>query len=287
MILILTTSAALCVTLAACGDDAGRDGPVVAASTGILADIAANVGGDDVEVVQVIPDSASPHDFEPSAQERQSLAEADLIVLNGAGLDASLPVEDTPAWALSEHTPNLLELDGEGVDPHAWMDPSRVAASLPALAEALGEIDPAHRRDFQRRAEDYADRLTQLDREIGSALDEIPAADRELVTSHDALGYFADRYGLEVVATPFPTTGPEAEASAASIADVIDVVERTGTRALFTEETDDPEVLESIANETGAVVVGELLVEAPGSAGTYEAMLRHDGELIADSLGGG
>jgi zinc/manganese transport system substrate-binding protein len=84
----------------------------------------------------------------------------------------------------------------------------------------------------------------------------------------------------------FPATGTEAEPSAAALADVIDAVEETDAPALFAEETDDPEVLQSVANETGATVIDTLLVEAPGSAGTYEAMLRHDGELIADSLRG-
>ena len=132
----------------------------------------------------------------------------------------------------------------------------------------------------------YADRLEAIDREVARRIDSIPPDDRELVTSHDALGYFADRYGLEVVATPFPATGAEAEASAQSVAEVIDVVNDTDTHALFAEETDDPEVLDSIANETGAIVVDSLLVEAPGSAGTYAEMLRHDGELIASSLQG-
>jgi ABC-type Zn uptake system ZnuABC Zn-binding protein ZnuA len=308
MILILiTVLAASLATLTACGSDDDSGEPTVAATTGILADITSQVAGDDATVEQIVPDSASPHDYQPSAEDRQKLVEADLIAYNGAGLDASVPVDegDAPAWALAENVPDLLPFSEEHAeeegdehaedeehaeegshDPHVWMDPTRVEAALPSLADALAEIDPDHANAYRERAEELAKRLDAIDRDVASEIDSLPASDRELVTSHDALSYFADRYGLEVVATPFPATGAEAEASASSVADVIDTVEQTGTPALFAEETDDPEVLDSIANETGAVVVSDLLVESPGSAGTYEAMLQHDGELIATSLRG-
>jgi zinc/manganese transport system substrate-binding protein len=307
MILILITGlAASLATLTACGSDDDSGAPTVAATTGILADITSQVAGDDAEVEQIVPDSASPHDYQPSAEDRQKLVEADLIAYNGEGLDASVPVDegDAPAWALAENVPGLLPFSEEehadeggdehaedeehaeegSHDPHVWMDPTRVEAALPSLAAALAEIDPDHANAYRERAEEFAKRLDAIDRDVASEIDSLPPSDRELVTSHDALSYFADRYGLEVVATPFPATGAEAEASASSVADVIDTVEQTGTPALFAEETDDAEVLDSIANETGAVVVSDLLVESPGSAGTYEGMLRHDGELIATSL---
>jgi zinc/manganese transport system substrate-binding protein len=302
MILILVVGLAASVaTLTACGSDDDDGAPTVAATTGILADITSQVAADDVEVVQIVPDTASPHDFQPSAEDRQELAEADLVAYNGAGLDATVPVDEAgaPTWALTEHAPDLLpfaeepgeehaeEEDEHGADdPHVWMDPTRVAAALPSLADALAEVDPNHAADYRRRAKAFAERLEGLDRELRQQIDSLPPDDRELVTSHDALGYFADRYGLEVVATPFPATGAEAEASASSVAEVIDVVNQTDTHALFAEETDDPEVLDSIAGETGATVVDNLLVESPGSAETYEAMLRHDGELVANSLSG-
>jgi zinc/manganese transport system substrate-binding protein len=317
MILILVGClAASLAALSACGSDdddgAGAGTVTVAATTGILANITSEVAGEDADVVQIVPDNASPHDFQPSAEDRQELVEADLVTYNAAGLDAAVPVDeaDAPTWALAENVPDLLPFAEEGEhsgeedehteeeehaeeedehgsdDPHVWMDPTRVAAALPALADALADVDPGNARAYRERASDYADRLEAIDREVARRIDSVPPDDRELVTSHDALGYFADRYGLEVVATPFPATGAEAEASADSVAEVIDVVNDTDTHALFAEETDDPEVLDSIANETGATVVDNLLVEAPGSAGTYAEMLRHDGELIASSLQG-
>lgn len=304
MILILIISAAAtAATLGGCGSEEEGERPVVVASTGIVADITAEVAANDVEVVQLIPDSASPHDFQPSAEEREQLAEADLVVHNGGGLDGSVPLDDTDAqaWALADHIPDPIpfgeagdasehaeeEAHGSGAsqDPHVWMDPTRVAAALPSLATALAKVAPRHASALRRRAGAFAASLRRLDAEIAAGFEVVPAGDRELVTSHDALAYFADRYGLEVVATPFPATGAEAEPSAAALNEVIQAVDATGTRVLFAEETDDPEVLESIAGETGAIVVDELLVESPGSAGSYEEMLRHDGELIASALG--
>ena len=304
-LILVTIAATITMTLPACGDDEAGGSGSVAASTGILADLTGTIAGDDLEVVQIVPDTASPHDFQPSAEDRQRLAEADLVVVNGAGLDAAIPVDevDEPVWELAANTPDPLTFGEhaeeehaaedqehaheEGAqDPHVWMDPTRVAAALPSLADALGEADPPNADAYHQRADELAARLEKLDREIAADLRGVPAGDRELVTSHDALAYFADRYGFDVVATAFPATGADAEPSAGALADVIDAVELTGAPALFAEETDDPEALESVAGETGATVVDGLLIESPGSAGTYEEMLRHDADLIAGSLGG-
>jgi ABC-type Zn uptake system ZnuABC Zn-binding protein ZnuA len=165
-----------------------------------------------------------------------------------------------------------------------WMDPSRVAAALPALADALAEADPDHADGYRSRAESYAAELRELDAEIEQQTGSIPPQNRQLVTSHDAMGYFADRYGLEVLATPFPASGPEAEASAQTIKEVEDAVRSSGVPTIFAQETDDPEVLERIARETGVSIEEHLLVEAPGEAGSYVGMLRLDAELLRNGL---
>ncbi|HSJ18237.1 MAG TPA: metal ABC transporter substrate-binding protein [Solirubrobacterales bacterium] len=272
--------AAAAAALAACGSDDGGGSTSVAATTGVTADIAESVAGPDAEVTQIVPDGASPHDFELSAQDRQALEEADLVVANGSGLEAGIPLDelDTPTWELTEHTA------GRGDDPHVWMDPTRVAAAIASLADALGEADPEHADAYRRRARGYVRELRALDREIADAVAAVPPVDRELVTSHDSLGYFADRYGLGVAATAFPATGAEAEASAARLRDVERTVRATGVPAVFAQEGDDPEALRVVAEEAGVEVEYGLLVESPGSAGSYEEMLRRDAELIADSL---
>jgi zinc/manganese transport system substrate-binding protein len=277
------TVAVAAIALGACGSDGGGDSTTVAATTGVTADIAARVAGPGTDVAQIVPDGASPHDFELSAQDRQTLEEADLVVANGSGLEAGIPLDevDTPTWELTEHADTL------GDDPHVWMDPTRVAAAAGSLADALAEADPAHAeryRGYRANAREYERELRELDREIADALAAVPPAERELVTSHDSLAYFADRYGFDVAATAFPATGAEAEASAAQLDDVERAVRDTGVPAVFAQEGDDPEALRLVAEESGVEVEYGLLVESPGAAGSYEEMLRRDAELIADSL---
>ncbi|MDP9228591.1 MAG: metal ABC transporter substrate-binding protein [Actinomycetota bacterium] len=290
------------LAMAACGSDSTQDsgGPTVSATTGIIADITASVAGNDATVEQVIPDSASPHEFQLSAQDRAGIEDSLLLVYNGAGLEAGIPIDeiDAPKFALADHVGPLehfqpagsrehpsSEPDEEGgLDPHVWMDPTRVAAAVPALADALAQADPEHAAGYRARAARYAAELAALDIEVSGALEVIPPQDRKLVTSHDALGYFASRYGFAVLATPFPATGPEAEASVQTIQAVEDAIRGSGVPTVFAQETDDPEVLRQIAEETGVEIEEGLPIEAPGDAGTYVGMLRRDAELLAEGL---
>ncbi|HZA58787.1 MAG TPA: metal ABC transporter substrate-binding protein [Solirubrobacterales bacterium] len=294
--------AAIAAVLAAgCGsDDDGNPGPRISATTGVAADIARQIAGPDAQVEQVIPDSASPHDFSLSAQDRAELEDSALLVSNGADLETGIPFEDVdvPEFAFADHAGELLAFGGSGEedhaeeeegdhgddDPHLWMDPTRVAEAVPALGEAMAEADPDHAAGYRARANDYVAQLGGLDAEVERTLAAVPQGDRMLVTSHDALAYFADRYGFQVVATAFPASGPEAEASAASIQETEEAIAASGVPAVFAEETDDPQVLEQISERTGVEIVGGLLVETPGEAGSYVEMMRRDAELIAGAL---
>lgn len=290
---------ALAVALAACGDDDDSGTPRVVATTGILADITEQVVGENAQVDQLVPDSADPHSFSLSAEDRQTLEEAGLVVANGAGLEAGVPIEEAEeSWTLTDHAGELLPFGEEHAeeeaaseedhteDPHVWMDPTKVAAALPSLADALGAADPDNADAYAQRAADYAKRLRSLDRTMRRMLEAVPEGNRELVTSHDSLSYFADQYGFDVIATAFPATGAEAEASAADLSEVESAVRESGVPAIFAQEGDDPEALNLVASNTGVELNYDLLVEAPGSAGTYEEMLRRDAGLIAGSLGG-
>ena len=253
-------------------------------------------------MAQVIPNGASPHDFQLSAQDRQELEQADLVVANGADLEAGIPLDDVtaPKWLLADHVGHLrpfsqdlpagaetgAEEESFAHDPHVWMDPDNVRAALPSLAAALADVDPDHAVEYRRRAREYGARLEQLDRSLSGAVASIPRADRRLVTSHDALGYFADRYGLRVVATAFPASGPEAEISAAQLADVEAAVRSSGVPTVFAQREDSPAVLEQVADDTGVRIDERLFVESPGEAGGYAGTLRRDGALIVAGLRG-
>jgi ABC-type Zn uptake system ZnuABC Zn-binding protein ZnuA len=237
--------------------------------------------------------------------------------MDGANLEEGIPVDeiDLPKFVLADNVEGLLPFEEAGahaheegeeehaaeeeehaaeeerehgtVDPHVWMDPSRVAGALPALGEALAEADPDHAPAYRERAAAYADALTALDAELEQTLAAVPPDNRELVTSHDALGYFADRYDLDVIATPFPASGAEAEPSAGRVHEVEEAIRSAGVPTVFAEAEDDPEVLELIADDTGVAVDTDLFVESPGSTGSYVEMLRHDAGLIAQGLAGG
>jgi ABC-type Zn uptake system ZnuABC Zn-binding protein ZnuA len=284
---LLSALAVASIAVVACGsDDDGASGPRVVATTGIVADILGNVAGPGMDIEQVIPDGASPHDFQLSAQDRQVLAEADLVAANGANLEPGIPLDETdaPIWELTANSGELLPFSEGGADPHVWMDPTRVAEALPSLAAALAEVDPGNTNAYRRRADRYAHELISLDRSLQQTLHRVPPDQRELVTSHDSLHYFADHYGFDVIATAFPATGAEGEPSAGSLGDVAGAIASSDVPAVFAGEEDDPEVLSQIADEAGVEVADDLLIESTGS-GTYEAMLEHDAERIATALG--
>lgn len=278
---------ALAVSLGACGEgkpDGGR--PNVIATTSIAADIVRNVAGDDLEVGQIVPDGASPHNYAPSAQEQQRLAESDLLVYFHPALEAALPLESAEnSFEIAAHVGELRAY-AEGTDPHIWLDPLLVRAALPDLAAALAEIDPANADAYKRRADSYATELTRLDADLGRLVATIPSADRKLVTSHDLIGYFAARYGFDVVGAVFGVA-PEAEASAGDVGELIGVVAQAGVPAVFAQQGDDAEVLRLIAAEAGVEVVDDLLLETLGDgAGSYVELMRTATERITDALAG-
>ncbi len=302
MRLLVTLLMVLSLPLAAvgCGSDDGTDGPTIAATTGIWADVTERIAGPDATVKQVIPDGTSPHEFQLSAQDRAEIEDSLLLSYNGAELEAGFPLDEieVPKFAVAEHAGQLEHFrpagsqdhptseteEQGGFDPHVWMDPARVAEAVPALAEELAAADPDHAAGYRARARTYAAELRALDEEMRTTLDAVPPGNRMLVTSHDALGYFADHYGFEVIATPFPATGPEAEPSAQTIQEVEDAIRRSDVPTVFAQETDNPEVLEGIADRTGVRIDTGLPVEAPGEAESYVGMLRRDAQIIAAGL---
>ena len=286
---MLIISASLALGLAGCGggsDEPGADGPTIVVTTGILADVVENVGAADARVVQLIPNGASPHDFQLSAAARLDLKQTDLVVDNGAALEATVPLDDVQGsrWTLTDHVDDPLSFAEGGSDPHVWMDPTRVAAALPSLAEALATADPAHALDYRQRADEYVEELGRLDRQLRRTLSVVPGEDAELITSHDSLGYLAERYGFEVVATAFPASGPEGEASASQLAKIGETISARDVPAVFAGEEDDPEALRQVADEAGVDVVDDLAIESLGENGGYEQMLRHDAQRIAAAL---
>jgi zinc/manganese transport system substrate-binding protein len=306
---------------AACGGSdgaAGGDGggPDVVVTTSILGDVVENLVGDAAEVEVIMPPNADPHDFQASARQAAALREADLVVVNGAGFEAGLEdaidgaVDDgATVFAAVDHVDTLPAADepsdesgeggeggddhaddGEGVDPHFFTDPARMAAAAEALADALADNVPGlDDQAFRDRAGAYLDQLRALDAEVEATLAPVPAADRKLVTNHDVFAYFADRYGFTVVGTVIPAITTSAEPSAGELDELAATIEAEGVRAIFAD-TSSPEALaEALAAEVGGdVQVVELYSESlgePGSeGGTYVDMIRTDATRVAGAL---
>ena len=279
-------------TLAACSaggtsDEPSIGDPAVLATTSIWADITSQVFCGEA-VGGVVPVGADPHTFEPSLRDRERLGNAELIVANGAGLEGSLTglldtvaVEGVAVVEMAPHIDVIAdEADGVAADPHVWQDPTRVAGVLDVISSAGTRIG------LDDCSIEFAAELTALDAEITELLADIPPAQRVLVTSHDSLAYFADRYDLEVIGTVIPSTNTLAQTNAADLADLADLIEARGVPAIFTEALESTADADALAERLGVAVVPlvtDALTDDPATD-TYVEMMRSNATQIAEAL---
>jgi ABC-type Zn uptake system ZnuABC Zn-binding protein ZnuA len=263
----------------------------VLTTTTVFADIVRNVAGDGVTVASIIPAGVGPEDYEPRPEDARTLADADLIVSNGVGLDdflndllASGSGGSTPRLVLGNGIPTI-EQDGEP-NPHFWLDPSLVAKHyLPSIQAKLAELDPSGAETYRANAAAYATALGKLDAELLALVDSLPAANRKLVTFHDAYPYLARHFGFEQVGVIVENVGQEP--TAAEVASLVATVRSAGVRAVFSESQFPPEVAQALADEAGVErVVTTLYNDALGEppADTYLGMMRYDIEQIVAAL---
>jgi ABC-type Mn2+/Zn2+ transport system permease subunit/ABC-type Zn uptake system ZnuABC Zn-binding protein ZnuA len=276
----------LCAVVAAsagCGSgERATARPTVVATTPMLGSIVQELVGGGARVVVVMPNGADPHDVQPSAQDAEAIAEADLVVENGLDLEEGL--EDALDRARDAGVPVFTATDHVRLrdsDPHIWTDPIAmrdVAAALaPALERELG-LETGGRAAALRRD------LDRLDAEVRSALAAVPPERRVLVTGHESLGYFADRYGFRLIGAVIPSLSSQAQASAESLSALRDQVRAAGAPAIFNETGTPDGVAEAIADETGARLV-EVGTHALPDDGSYLTFVREAAEAIAGGLG--
>jgi zinc transport system substrate-binding protein len=261
----LTAAASAALLLSACGGVAGggtQDGVTVVAVFYPLEWAAARVGGEAIEVSSLTPPGAEAHDLELTPQDVATVSEADLVILlegfQPAVDEAAASEAGDRAWdagqaadlslAAADHRGDGEEgHDAAAHDPHFWLDPLRLASVGDALAERLAEVDPDAADTFERNAAALRADLEQLDQEIETGLAD--CAVRTLVTSHDAFGYLADRYGLEVVG--ISGLSPSQEPEPAQLAQIAELVDSEGVTTVYTETLVDPSVAETVADEAG------------------------------------
>jgi manganese/iron transport system substrate-binding protein len=306
----ITTAAVAVVLLTALSAgcsvaDTGTSGPAgptpaadaidVVATTTVFADLVRQVGGPRVNVSSLVPPGGEVHTFDPTPSDIARVADADLVFMNGLGLDdwvADLARDSgtrAPIVALGEDLEGVTYLagdghDGETVNPHLWMDVGNAIRYVDRIGEQLAAVDPTHANEYHSGTAAYAERLGSLDDEARAEIGAVPEARRRIVSFHDALPYFAKAYGLEVVGTVIEAPGQDP--SAGEIADLIDAIQASGAAALFGEAQFNPQLAETIADEAGITVETRLFTDSLGDppADTYEGMLRWDVERVVEAL---
>jgi zinc/manganese transport system substrate-binding protein len=312
MLLILRRAAATLPALAMLGSSAvhaADDLPIVIATTSIWADIVDQIDcGDHFAVQSLIPIGGDAHSYEPSMRDREVLAGAALVVANGGGLEEQLA--DTLDAVAGDGTPQVTVFDHvttapldvhaaedehadedehthEGDDPHVWFDPTLIVEAAPAMAEALVEAG-ADEATTSQCVEDFTAAMDELDGEITDILSAVPADRRMLVTNHDALGYFARRYGFEIVGSVLPGSSTLAESSPAELEQLAATIESAGVPAIFAEALESTDEATSLGERLGVEVVTlytDSLGEPGSGAETYPDMMRFDAHAIATALG--
>jgi manganese/zinc/iron transport system substrate-binding protein len=279
----------------------GSEAIRVVATTGQVADLARQVGGERVSVESLMGPGVDPHLYRASEGDVSRLSEADLILYNGLRLEGKM--EDLLA-RLGEQRPVVAVTDGidpvalrtdptapEHPDPHVWFDPILWAQTGGVVAEALAELRPEHADEFRANAERYAEELAALDAEATEALAAIPAERRVLVTAHDAFGYFGARYDVDVVGLQGIST--ESEAGIADVTRIADLIADRGVKAIFVETSVSPRTIEAVQaaveDRGGEVAIGgSLFSDALGEPGTpeetYLGMFRRNLTTIVEAL---
>ena len=286
----LLLAAAGAVLLAGCGSDGGDGRPSVVATTTQAADLVRAVAGDRAQVRGVLAPNSDPHDYEIRPGDVKALARASLVVRSGGDLDEWLGGAIDSAGADAPVLDLLDRVGAEGEDPHWWQDPRRAETAVTAIAGALAKADPEGASAYRANAQRTVRRLRALDAAVRRCVGRIPETERTLVTTHDALGYYARRYGLRVVGTVIPSLSTQAQASAGDLAELVDTIRRERVKAIFAESSVNASVEDAIAQETGARVGRPLWADSLGQKGssgaTYEDSIRANTAAIVEGLTG-
>lgn len=278
------------------------DRKLVAVSMVVLADIVANIGGERTEVWSVTPPNADPHSYEVTPGDLVRLSDADYLVMVGGRFEGF--AERTP-WrraAREAGLPTLVVTDSidvivrdlvvdhgdhvhdyTGGDPHFWLDPQRILALIPVVADGLTQIDPEGADYYRAQAERYAEEVLMLDAEMEAAIATIPPERRVLIVQHDAYGYLAARFGFEVLGSVLSASG-EGETSAANLVELHRLIDEWDVPAVFREPQLSSTILDSLARDKG-IEVGVLMTDAfTPEVQTYLDLVRFNVDSLVTHL---
>ena len=296
--------AVLAMLSAGCGSRGsdGARGPVkVIATTSFLRDIAQNVAGQRLSVGELIPVGVDPHAWQPAPVDLATVARSDVLIVNGGGLEGTLlkAVANaggharvvTVSAGLAPRVPKPGEPDygkALAVDPHWWLDPVDVITYVTNIRDALVAADPPGAGIYQANAAAYIQKLKALDAWIRAQVATVPPAGRLLVMNHLSHGYFADRYGFQVVGAVIPSVTAGAAVTPAQMAGLVHTIEKLRAKAIFVELDENPKLADQIASAAHVKVVTGLLdhslTSSSGPAPDYIAMMKYDTGLIVSNL---
>ena len=266
----------------------------VVASFSVLGEIVQEVAGDRAVVHTLVGPDGDAHSFEPTPNDAKTLGSADLVIVNGLGLEKWMErlieasgYKGIVAVASRGVHPRLMEEEGTSVtDPHAWQDLANGRLYVRNVADALATADPADTAYFNARAKSYDATLSALDAWVRAEIAQVPAAKRRVITTHDAFGYFGAAYGVTFLAPEGIST--DAEPTAGGLAKLIDQVRHEKIKALFLENITSPQLMQTIAQETGVPLGGALFSDAlsppDGPAPTYVDMFKNNLPKLVDGM---
>ncbi len=296
LILVAISLLASCQSVA---QPAASGKKTVVVTYSILGSVVKDLVGDSANVVVMMPNGADPHEWEPSAKDIETLNRADLIVQNGVELEGGMQktLEEAKGrgvkfFTASDHITIRKVGAGEGIpsgdpdqaigaeDPHLWTDPLIMKDVVAALSSQLKSDLTI---DVDSRSSDLQTRLISLNDEISALVSTLPQENRKLVTGHESMGYFAQRYGFKLVGAIIPSITTQAEVSASDLAELKKLIEDNNVKAIFTELGTSPAVADAIGKETGVKVV-ELTTHSLPADGSYFTFERNMAKVIVDGL---
>jgi zinc/manganese transport system substrate-binding protein len=298
-ILFVFLSILLIMSTLSCQPTATSSKKSIVVTYSILGSVVKELVGDKATVTVSMPNGLDPHEWEPSAKDIEIINNADLVIENGLGLEGGM--EKTLESARNNGVKFFTAADyitvrhvgpGEGIptgdpdqaigasDPHLWMDPLAMKSIVAALSD---ELKKDFNLDVSAQATDLQNRLDTLNTEITTIVAQIPQNDRKLVTGHESMGYFAQRYGFKLVGVIIPSLSSQAGVSAADLAELKKSIQDNQVKAIFTELGTSPTVAKAIGDETGVKVV-ELTTHALLSDGSYFTFMKNLATVITNAL---
>ncbi len=262
-------------------------------SFSILEDLVSNVGQDRIGLTNLVPRNGDAHTYQPSIADANAINKASLIFVNGLGLESwgrklfgQLP---SGKVIILSSTSGIQQLTHNGEpDPHVWWNLMNAITYVKGIAQALSQVDPANKTFYENNALRYSRTLADLDLWAKSTLAALPKKRRVIVTNHDALRYLANRYGLEIVGTVFPSGSTESSPSAKELVRLVGLIREHEVKAIFAENTLNARLVQTIARETGARLAPALYTDAlgkqPSEGDSFVKAFRHNILTIRDAL---